>query len=137
MTDIKFHDGPDEGHAWAIRAWHLAILRFTVTLEDADEQVVLTIATGIDRLSGNCDEKPQFSFFRRTSAELCASIRRQAQPTEAVLRDYLARIDDIRLKRALIAAIGIEKRGTTMPEGHPKPENKLWRRLPSRNSAHP
>jgi len=120
-----------------IRAWHLAILRFAVTLDNADERGVLTIATGIDKLSGNGDETPQFSFFRRTSAELCGSILRRAQPADAILRDYLARIDDIRLKRALIAAIGIEKRGTTVLEGRPKPESELWRGLPSRNNVHP
>ena len=51
------------------------------------------------------DGKPDFGFFRRTSAELCAAILQPNELTAAVLRQYLARIDDDRLKRAFAAAI--------------------------------
>ena len=92
-----------------IRAWHLAILRFAVTLDNADRLGVFAIAAEIDRLGGNCDEKRQFGFFRKTSTELCASMLRRNQTADATLRRYLAAINDIRLKRVLAAAIAIEQ----------------------------
>jgi hypothetical protein len=124
------------GHAWMIRAWHLAILRFAVTLDDADRLGVFAIAAGIDRLGGNCDEERQFGFFRKTGAEVCASILRRDPTADATLRQYLARIDDARLKHAFAAAIGIEQRDTTAAKRHPKPENNLWRGLTSRGNVH-
>jgi hypothetical protein len=133
---MKFRGGPDERHAWMIRAWHLAILRFAVTLDDADRLGVFAVAAVIDRLGGNCDEKRQFGFFRKTSAELCASIRRRDPTADATVRQYLARIDDARLKYAFAAAIGIEQRPTTAAKRHPKPENNLWRGLTSRGNVH-
>jgi hypothetical protein len=36
-----------------LRTWHLAILRFVVTLDNADRQNVLTIANDIDGLGGS------------------------------------------------------------------------------------
>jgi hypothetical protein len=136
VTDMKLRDGPNEWHAWMIRAWHLAILRFAVTLDNADKLGVFAIAAGIDRLGGNCDEKRQFGFFRKASTELCASILRRNQTADATLRRYLANIDDIRLKRVFAAAIAIEQPDTTAVKRRSKPENKLWRGLPSRGNVH-
>jgi hypothetical protein len=45
-----------------------------VTLDRADRLVVMAIATEIDRLDPQQQGKPDFKFFRRTSAELCAAI---------------------------------------------------------------
>jgi hypothetical protein len=61
-----------ERHAGLLRAWHLAILRFALTRENADRLGVLMIANEIDRLGRPDDAGPDFSFFRRTSAELCS-----------------------------------------------------------------
>ena len=89
-----------------LRAWHLAILRFAVTLDNADRLAVLRIAGEIDRLDPRQDKAgPDFGFFRRTSAELCAAILQPNERASTVLRQYLARIDDDRLKRAFAAAI--------------------------------
>jgi hypothetical protein len=38
-----------EWHAKTLRAWQLAILRFAVTLDNADRLAVLMIASEIDR----------------------------------------------------------------------------------------
>jgi hypothetical protein len=129
---MKLRDGPDEGHAWMIRVWHLAILRFAVTLEHADKLGVFAIAAGIDGLGGSCDEKRQFGFFRKMSADLCASILRRDQTADETLRQYLADIDDLRLKRVFAAAIAIEPPDTTVVKRRPKSKNNLWRGLPSR-----
>jgi hypothetical protein len=134
---MKLRDGANESHAWMIRAWHLAILRFAVTLDNADRLGVFAVAAGIDRLGGSCDDKPQFGFFRHTSTMLCASILRRNQTDDAALRQYLADIDDIRLKRVLAAAIAIEQPEATAIKPRYKPENKLWSGLPSRGNVHP
>jgi hypothetical protein len=136
VTDMKLCDGSNEWHAWMVRAWHLAILRFAVTLDNADRLGVFAVAAEIDRLGGNCDEKRQFGFFRKTSTDLCASILRQTQTADATLRRYLTGIDDVRLKRVFAAALAIEPPDTTVVKRRSKPENKLWRGLPSRGNVH-
>jgi hypothetical protein len=137
VTDMTLRDGPNEWHAWMIRAWHLALLRFAVTLDNVDKLSVFAIAAGIDRLGGGCDEKRQFGFFRKTSRELCASIQRRSQTADATLQRYLADIDDIRLKRVFAAAISIEQPDTTaVKRRRSKPESKLWKGLPSRGNFH-
>jgi hypothetical protein len=88
-----------EWHARTLRAWQLAMLRFAVTLDNADRLAVLRIAGEIDRLDPRRQSNPDFRFFRKTSAELCAAIMRPNELSSTVLRQYLARIDDDRLRR--------------------------------------
>jgi hypothetical protein len=61
-------------HDRKIRNWLLAILRFSLTLDSQDSADVLAMADEIDRL-GFTSLKPEFSFFLRTSMELCDAIR--------------------------------------------------------------
>jgi hypothetical protein len=119
-----------EWRAKTLRAWQLAILRFAVTLDNADRLAVLAIAGEIDRLGH--DSKPDFSFFRRTSAELCAAIVTPNELSPTVLRQYLARIDDHRLKHVFAATIEADQ--PKLPStGKPlKRDNGLWRGLSSR-----
>src|SRR5260370_9215694 len=86
-------------------AWELVILPFAVTLDNADRLAVMAIANEIDRLGVQHDGKPDFSFFRRSSAGLCAAILRPNELGSTLLRQYLARIDDDRLKRIFAATI--------------------------------
>lgn len=136
VIDMKLRDGPDECHAWMIKVWHLAILRFAVTLDDADRLAVFAIGAAIDRLGEGRGEKRQFGFFRKTSRELCASILRRNQAAEATLRQYLAGIDDIKLKRVFAAAIAIEPPDTAAVKKRSRPENRLWQGLSSRGNVH-
>ena len=52
-----------EWHAKTLRSWQLAILRFAVTLDNADRLAVMAIAREIDRLGPHHDSEPDFSFF--------------------------------------------------------------------------
>ena len=89
-----------------VRDWLLAILRYAVTLHDADRSAVLVIAEEIDKLGSHAEEPPAFKFFRRTSIELCSAISdAQNSKKSAVLHLHLKRIDDGRLRRAFEAAI--------------------------------
>ena len=72
-----------EWFAGTLRAWHLAILRYAVTLDNADRLAVLRIAREIDGLYPRQEGSADFEFFRRTSAELCAAI---LQPNERAPR---------------------------------------------------
>jgi hypothetical protein len=123
-------------HAKTLRSWQLAILRFAVTLDNADRLAVMAIAREIDRLGPQHDSEPDFSFFRRTSAELCAAILRPNELTSTFLRQYLARIDDYRLKRVFAATIETDQPKVSSVSKSFKRDNGLWRGLSSRGN-HP
>ena len=122
-----------EWSAKTLRAWQLAVLRFAVTLDNADRLAVMAIANEIDRLGSQHDGKPDFNFFRRTSAELCAAILRPNELTSALLRQYLARIDDDRLKRVFAATIESEQPQVSSIKPF-KRDNGLWRGLSTRSN---
>ena len=126
--------GGNEWHARTLRAWQLAILRFAVTLDNADRLAVMAIASEIDGLARRHDGKPDFDFFRRTSAELCAAILRPNELTAALLRQYLARIDDDRLKRVFAATIDTDQPKLSLISKPFKRDSGLWRGLIPRSS---
>lgn len=123
-----------EWHARTLRAWQLAMLRFVVTLDNADRLAVMAIAIEIDRLGSEQEGKPNFGFFRRTSAELCAAILQPNDLAAAVLREYLARMDDGRLKRAFAAAIEAARPTASSAAKLPKRDKNLWKGLAPRAS---
>ena len=126
-----------ERHIGLLRAWHLAILRFALTRENADRLGVLAIANEIDGLGRPDDIGPDFSFFRKTSAELCAAIPRRQERGDAVLSRYLTQIDDTRLHRALSAAIDVLPPMADLARKRVRPDHDLWRGLPSRANLQP
>jgi hypothetical protein len=95
----------EERRAKKVGDWLLAILRFAVTLEQADRTTVLAIADEMDR-SGFRVDNTAFAFFARTSTALCNAIANKDDPQRiAIFRRHLSKIDDRRLRRALAAAI--------------------------------
>ena len=123
-----------EWYAGTLRAWHLAMLRYAVTLDNADRLAVLRIAHEIDRLDPRHDGGADFEFFRRTSAALCAAILQPSERSSTVLQQYLAWIEDDRLKRAIAAAIA-NVQPTVRPARKPVGRgDDLWRGLASRTS---
>lgn len=126
-----------EWYASTLRAWHLAVLRYAVTLDNADRLAVLRIALEIDRLARRFGGSTEFEFFRRTSAGLCAAILQPGEPASAVLRQYLERIDDDRLKRVFAAAFGAVPRTASPASGRLGRGNGLWKGLSSRTNHGP
>jgi hypothetical protein len=124
-----------EQHARLLRAWHLAILRFAVTRDHADRLGVLAGANEIDRLGRQHQAGEDFSFFRRTSAELCAAILRRQQYDDVALSRYLAQVDDAGLRRSLAAALEMPEPASNPARKRPGPNPDLWRGLPSRAGA--
>jgi hypothetical protein len=120
-------------HEKALRAWQLALLRFAVTLDDNDRLAVLATAVEIDRLGSHGGRESDFRFFRRTSAELCASISDPGNAGSQCLHQYLAQIDDERLKRSFAAAIEYRLPEERPPVSKPTGRNdNLWRGLSPR-----
>jgi hypothetical protein len=122
-------------HAGLLRAWHLAILRFAVTRENADRLGVLAIANEMDRLGRQDKTTDGFSFFRKTSASLCSAMHRQEKDDDILLRAYLAQIDGISLQRALAAALGIQLRKPDLMKKRMRTSQGLWKGLPSRTNS--
>jgi hypothetical protein len=116
-------------HAKTLRAWQLAILRFAVTLDNADRLAVMAIANEIDRLGSRHVGKSAFDFFRRTSAELRAAILRPNELGSSVLQRHLARIEDDRIKRVFAAATGADQPKVFSVSKPIKRDNGLWRGL--------
>jgi len=116
-----------------LRSWHLAILRLAVTRDNADRLGVLATAGEIDGLGGSHD-KPGFGFFRKTSSELCAAILKRDEAADAILRQHLTRVEDIRLRRSLAAALDIELPTQTAERRRSRIASSLWQGLPSRGN---
>jgi hypothetical protein len=131
---MNMHASLVEWHAKTLRAWQLAILRFAVTLDNADRLAVMAIASQLDRLGPRHHGTSDFNYFRRTSAELCAAIQRPNELTATVLRQYLARIDDERLKRSFAATIEADQPKGPAVDTPWKRGDGLWRGLSSRGS---
>lgn len=116
-----------------LRAWQLAVLRFAVTLDDDDRTHALAVAGEVDRLGGAADDG--FHFFRRTTAELCAAISGRGAERDAVIGRFLAHIDNVRLRRAVEAAIARDLTPPKLVARSGRPGNDLWRGLPSRRAT--
>jgi hypothetical protein len=111
-----------------IRNWLLAILRFAVTREDVDRMCVLDAARELDR-QGPGDGNPSFSFFVRTSAEICTVIvSDDVTARQAVLTCHFNAIDDQRLRDATEHRPARSISSKTIR----RPRDYLWKGLPSR-----
>jgi hypothetical protein len=121
-------------HAKTLRAWQLALLRFAVTLDNADRLAVLAIAAEMDRLHPVQDGKPTFGFFRRTSAELCAAILQPNDHSSTLLRQFLARMEDERLRLVFAAAIEADQPKVSSVNKSVRRDTGLWRGLSTRDN---
>jgi hypothetical protein len=127
--------GSGEWHGRMLRAWQLALLRFAVTLDNVDQMNVMAIAKEMDRGGREHKDEADFSFFRKTSADLCTSILRQNESADAILRQYLARIEDARVKRAFASAIEMDQAPTDRKRRNDnKSDSGLWRGLSPRSN---
>ena len=125
-----------EGDGRRLRAWHLALLRYAVTLDHADRINVMAVAKEIDRGRRKPSEPASFTFFRRISADLCTAIARRDESADALLQHYLTQIEDDRLKRAFAGAIEMDQEA--LPERkprQPRDDSALWRGLTARSSV--
>jgi hypothetical protein len=114
-----------------IRNWLLAILRFAVTQDDPDRMCVLEMARKLDRQEPDGD--PSFSFFARTSVEICnAIVANDDARRQAVLNRHFNAIDDHRLWNALKAATELQPATQASSKPVKRTREYLWRGLSSR-----
>jgi len=96
-----------------IREWLLLLLRFAITRDGKDQAAALAMADEIDAL-GQRWRPSAPSFFRRTSGEVCEAIIARDDPTRAaILKKHIARIEDLRLRRAFQAAVELDRESRT------------------------
>jgi hypothetical protein len=121
-TDGKV--GSQDWRADRIREWLLLLLRFAITRDPRDESAAFAAADEVDALGLRWRPSAP-SFFRRTSAELCKAIIARDDPRRAaILKSHIARIDDVRLRRAFQAAVEHEQ-GSPLSPCEAKRRN-LW-----------
>jgi len=112
-----------------VRDWLLAILRFAVTRDDSDRTSVMAAAGELDRLGSSSDDV-SFSFFIRTSSDLCdAIVEVQNSHRCRVLTAFLKRVEDRRLRLALEAAFECPSRSPALPRIKRHSREDLWRGL--------
>jgi hypothetical protein len=124
-------NGVATGQSRQVRDWLLAILRFALTLDNADRAAVMAKAADMDRL-GSGSGPSQFTYFVRTSVEFCNCIVDEGNVEKtATLHHHLWKIDDDRMRRSLEAAL---TRAKPSPRRHRCREN-LWKGLPARRDC--
>jgi hypothetical protein len=137
VNQMSLNTSGDGRHSKALRAWQLALLRFAITMDNADRLALLAIAAELDSPGSRPSARPAFRFFYNASAELChAIINPHLAASAALLQRHLTRCDDERLKRALAAALAIDIPQAKPPTRPLKPNSDLWRGL-SRRSVSP
>jgi len=115
-----------------VQPWLLALLRFAVTLDNNERLAVYAIAAEID---GRDTRSTGFSFFRKTSVELCNAIANPHHAVSpAILHRHLDRMDDGRLKQAFAAALELSRPAprSSLKSARSKGRRDLWKGLPAR-----
>jgi DNA-binding GntR family transcriptional regulator len=121
----------NERQSERIRNWLLAILRFAVTRDNTDRMCVLEVARQLDRQDP--DGNPAFSFFARTSTEICSAIVADDDAARAAaLARHFNAIGDRRLKNALKAATGYQPARPAASKPAGRAREYLWKGLPSK-----
>ena len=118
-----------------IREWLLLLLRFAITREPSDQSAALAVADELDSL-GMRWRPAAPRFFLRTSGEVCEAILAVSDGnSDAILRNHVARIDDVRLRRTFSAAVGLQRTPESQQQkakGKRPKDRDLWKGLPSK-----
>jgi hypothetical protein len=117
-----------------LRRWQFAILRFAITLNEADRAAVLAVAAEMDR-AGSPASRDGFAFFVRTSVQLCdAMIARNCPENIATFRVFLGRIDHRPLRRAFEAVLDVKPSRPDRRDLLRRSRENLWKGLPIRGA---
>jgi hypothetical protein len=126
-------DGWSEQELRKVEDWLFAILRFAITRDETDRAKIMAAATRMDRPDGPLSQS-DFSFFTRTSREICDSIARHERAARLPILDrHLREVGNYRLRRALAAALKIERPATATGKLGRRHGDDLWRGLPIRH----
>lgn len=94
-----------EGQQHRVGGWLMLVLRYAITRAPADRMALAAHAVELDA-SGGPDRA--FSYFARTSSEICGAIDKPVdERSKSILVGHAARIEDPRLRAAFCACLGI------------------------------
>ena len=121
-------DPPNLGER-KLRDWILCLLRFAITQLPDDQAAALALACELDMQDGS--DGP--TFFQRTSVDVCRAIIMRDEAAKRLLRQYISRIEEPRLRNAFAAAVGFD--AIALSRNRKNAERKfrpplLWRGLP-------
>lgn len=119
-----------ELHRRTLQSWLLSLLRLAVTHDETDRSAVLDRATELDSFATT--SAGSFSYFDRTSRELCDAIMYgRTEASVAILFRHASRIDNPRLRQAFLAAAGLQKQPTSERKSKERRSRAadLWRGL--------
>lgn len=101
------HSTPADRNERRIADWQLALLRFAVTRAPLDRAVAVATAMELDAAAGPCTSS--FRFFVRHTDEICDAVAAAADERSlSTLRRFAMRINDVRLRAAFSAAVGLQ-----------------------------
>jgi ATP-dependent helicase YprA (DUF1998 family) len=110
------------------------MLRFAITLDQADRATALAVAEEMDH-GRPPTGRSGFAFFVRTSVQLCdAMIARNCPENIATFRVFLGRIDHLPLRRAFEAVLDIKPSRPNRRDLLRRSRENLWRGLPIRGT---
>ncbi len=120
---------PPDSHEKQLRDWMLGLLRFAITQAPQDQAAAVALAAELDIRGGLAG----LTFFQRTSRAVCHAIVVHDENGSRILRQYISRIEEPRLRNAFAAAVGFDAIAPT--SNRKRAENKLrppllWRGLP-------
>jgi hypothetical protein len=122
-------------HGWRdrkLREWLLLLLRYAVTQEPSDRSAVLAMGEELDSIGQWRPSAPRF--FLKISVEVCTAIPAPNDwDNHRVLLRHITRIEDLRLRRAFRAAVGLEEAvgPQQQAEGKRRNNQNLWKGLPT------
>jgi hypothetical protein len=124
---------PTEKQDRRLSEWQMLLLRFAITRDPNDRSALIASATELD--SAATAESSSFTFFVRTSHQLCNAIERVPDATAATLLDQHARrIVAPRLRAAFLACLDLKQ--TAAPRPRPRAAWRtrpdLWKGMPKR-----
>ena len=99
-------------HDRQLRDWMLCLLRFAITQAPEDQARALALAAELDMQGG----PGTLTFFQRTSVAVYHAIVVRDETGKRILKQYISRIEEPRLRNAFAAATGIE----AFVSGHPR-----------------
>jgi hypothetical protein len=126
-------DGWGQQELRKVEDWLFAILRFAITRDETDRATIMAAAARMDRPDAPLSQS-DFSFFTRTSREICNAIAGRERAAKLPILDRCLReVGNDRLRRALAAALKIERPATATGKLGRRYGDDLWRGLPIRH----
>jgi hypothetical protein len=122
-----------EGQQHRVSGWLILVLCYAITRAPADRMALTAHAAELDA-SGGPDQA--FSYFARTSSEICGAIDTSVdEHSKSVLAGHAARIEEPRLRAAFCACLGIPDERTLRRDrlqATRRDDRDLWKGLAKR-----